>query len=349
VSASTDRPAGLRWLRRLTAATTAAGVMLLGAPVVADFADPAARLQVDRDHAGVDQTGRPGPTTGLRLVSAHPRTHRWRGHPNRRIRHYTVRHGDTALGLAVRFHAWTDELLRLNHLTLRSRLHVGEHVRIPVVVSAARRAHRSHKARAHQQRSHRQARQRQRTHHRRPTHHRAKPHPPHHRAKPHRAHHKAAHRAHRRTRHHATHHRSRWRGVHASRATVRRVVARTARRHDVGPALALAVAWHESGWQQHRVSPSGALGVMQVMPATGRWLSSTVGRRLHLRRLRDNVTAGVLLLKMLRAQVGPRGTMAGYYQGLGSVQRYGMYPSTRRYVATVSALRKRIRHGWDPA
>lgn len=310
-----DRPARLRrWLRRLTAATTAAGVMVLGAPVVIGHS-----TGVDRAHDGRPvQTGDPLRGVGLELASAHPRSHPWRGHPDRRIRHYTVHRGDTALGLAVRFHAWTDELLRLNHLTLHSRVHVGELVRIPVVVSAARRAHRH------------------RRHH---THRHATPH------RSHRSHHKA-----RPThRHVVKHHRSRWRGVHASRAQVRHVVARTARRHGLEPTLVLAIAWHESGWQQHRVSPAGALGVMQVMPATGRWLSSTIGRRLHLRRLRDNVTAGVLLLKMLRAQVGPRGTMAAYYQGLGSVRSYGRYPSTRLYVATVCALRKRLRHGWDPA
>ncbi len=332
MTASTDRPARLRrWLRRATAATTAAGVMVLGAPVLAEYADPAERAhpgrsvqQAEVDQPEVGRLGEGAVSADLRLVSAHPRRHRWRGHPDRRIRHYTVHRGDSALGLAVRFHAWTDELLRLNHLTLHSRLHVGQRVRIPVVVSAARRAHR-HRVGSHPAPRHHRTPQHQRTRH------------------PHRHPHRATHRA--------THarHRSHWRGVHASRAQVRGVVARTARRHGVGPKLALAIAWHESGWQQHRVSSAGALGVMQVMPGTGRWLSSTIGRRLHLRRLRDNVTAGVLLLKMLRAQAGLRGTMAGYYQGLGSVQRYGPYPSTRRYVASVSALRKRLRHGWDPA
>ena len=33
---------------------------------------------------------------------------------------------------------------------------------------------------------------------------------------------------------------------------------------------------------------------------------------------------------------------AGYYQGLASVQRIGMLPETRRYVANVLALRGRF-------
>ena len=53
---------------------------------------------------------------------------------------HTVRPGDTATGLAVRYHAWTDELLRLNHLGSRGTLHRGQVLRIPVVLSAVRRA-----------------------------------------------------------------------------------------------------------------------------------------------------------------------------------------------------------------
>ena len=52
---------------------------------------------------------------------------------------------------------------------------------------------------------------------------------------------------------------------------------------------------------------------------------------------------------LLREQAGPRRTIAGYYQGLSSVRKDGMYPSTRRYVASVLAIRARLRHGWDPA
>lgn len=58
----------------------------------------------------------------------------------RRIVGYTVRPGDTATELAVRFHAWTDELIRLNRLGSDAALYVGERIRIPVVVS---RTHRS--------------------------------------------------------------------------------------------------------------------------------------------------------------------------------------------------------------
>ncbi len=318
MSSTTTGPAGppgglrraRRWARRFTAGTTAGGVLLLGAPAAHEYVDPA-------DAAG-DSVQTVDAST-LTLTSGHPRKHRWRGHPGRRIRHYTVRRGDTATGLAVRFHAWTRELIELNHLSRHARLLVGERIRIPVVVAAARRAHR-HPPRTHP-----------RAHHR--TH--ARPHP--------RAHRPKAHPAGHRTRHV-------WRHADASRATVRRVVVRTARRHGVNPDLALAIAWQESGWQQRRVSSAGAVGVMQVMPSTGRWLSGQVGHRLFLRRLHHNVTAGVVLIKMLRSQVGgARWTMAGYYQGLGSVRSHGLHESTRRYLANVASIRRALARGWDPA
>ncbi len=55
---------------------------------------------------------------------------------------------------------------------------------------------------------------------------------------------------------------------------MRRVVVRIARQHGVDPHLALAVAWQESGWQQRRISSAGAIGVMQVLPGTARWMAA---------------------------------------------------------------------------
>lgn len=54
----------------------------------------------------------------------------------RRVLHYTVRPGDTATELAVRFHAWTAELVSHNHLGSSASLVVGQQLEIPVVTSA---------------------------------------------------------------------------------------------------------------------------------------------------------------------------------------------------------------------
>ena len=39
-------------------------------------------------------------------------------------------------------------------------------------------------------------------------------------------------------------------------------------KHGVNPFLVMGLAWHESGWQSSVVSSAGAVGIMQVMPAT---------------------------------------------------------------------------------
>ena len=125
-----------------------------------------------------------------------------------------------------------------------------------------------------------------------------------------------------------------------SRATVRALIARTAREQGLDPALALAVAYQESGFQQRVVSPVDAVGVMQVLPSTGRAMDGVAGRHLDLLEAQDNVLAGVLLLKSLSIATGSAGmTLAGYYQGLGSVGRQGLLPQTYAYIRNVSALR----------
>lgn len=205
--------------------------------------------------------------------------------PGRTIKHYTVKPGDTATGLAVRFTAWTDELIRINHLGPDGTLRVGQRILIPRVTARLPR-----RATA------------------------------------------------------AT-----WVHADPSRAQVRRAIERAARRHGVDPELALAVSWQESGWQMHHVSWASAIGAMQVLPGTGSWMSLYAGRPLDLTTLRDNVAAGVLLLKVLDNGTDRRRHQIGaYYQGLAAVRRDGLYPETRAYVASVLALKKRLERGWRP-
>jgi LysM repeat protein len=129
-----------------------------------------------------------------------------------------------------------------------------------------------------------------------------------------------------------------------SRAAVRDLIRRTARSVRLDPALALAVAQQESGFQQRVVSPADAIGVMQVLPSTGHWLAAEViGRPLDLLNARDNILAGVTLLSLLTRAAPLRQAVAGYYQGLASVRKHGMYADTRRYVTAVLTLRARWR------
>lgn len=131
-----------------------------------------------------------------------------------------------------------------------------------------------------------------------------------------------------------------------SRSAVRALIRSTASRYGVDPALALAVAHQESGFQQRVVSPADAIGTMQVLPATADFVGSYVAhRRLDPLRATDNVTAGVGLLSVLSKAASADKAVAGYYQGLASVQRNGMYPDTKTYVSSVLALRKSYASG----
>lgn len=130
---------------------------------------------------------------------------------------------------------------------------------------------------------------------------------------------------------------------------MRRIIVATSRRYGVGPNLALAISWQESGWDQSQVSVANAIGAMQVIPSTGEWISSVVGRELDLLRPRDNVTAGVALLDVLLDAAPLRRAVAGYYQGLAGVREHGMYDDTRIYVANVLALRSQLRRGKPPS
>ncbi|WP_433021843.1 LysM peptidoglycan-binding domain-containing protein [Kribbella sp. CA-294648] len=133
-----------------------------------------------------------------------------------------------------------------------------------------------------------------------------------------------------------------------TRGQIRSLIISTARRHGVDPELALAISWQESGWKQRVVSPANAVGAMQVIPSTGKFVSSLVGRKLDLLKPQDNVTAGVVLIGRLTAAAKLDIAVAGYYQGLGGVRRNGMYPDTVRYVKSVLRLKGQLEKGWNP-
>lgn len=130
-----------------------------------------------------------------------------------------------------------------------------------------------------------------------------------------------------------------------ARADVEALLERTARRYEWNPAFVKALAWQESGWNPATQSHAGAIGVMQVLPDTGRFVSGLVGRPLDLADPADNIEAGVAFLDYLHDLVDgdAEQILAGYYQGLASVRRNGLYADTRRYIANVLALRERFR------
>lgn len=99
------------------------------------------------------------------------------------------------------------------------------------------------------------------------------------------------------------------------------MVTAEAQRQGVDPALALSVAHAESGFDPSAVSPKGAVGPMQLMPATAKGLGVDPNDPAQ------NIRGGVSYLKQQLDQFGdPKLAVAAYNAGPGAVQRAGGIP-----------------------
>ncbi|HEY6607632.1 MAG TPA: LysM peptidoglycan-binding domain-containing protein [Candidatus Limnocylindria bacterium] len=127
----------------------------------------------------------------------------------------------------------------------------------------------------------------------------------------------------------------------SERDAVRRMIVEEAERHGVHAALALAVAWQESGWRQGVVSYAGAVGVMQLLPSTAEWVGDTMlGVPVDLHDARSNIRAGVRLIAhyLDRYEGNVDLALAAYYQGQTAADRHGVYTVSRPYVSSIRAL-----------
>ena len=111
-----------------------------------------------------------------------------------------------------------------------------------------------------------------------------------------------------------------------------------AKRHHVDPALVHAVIRVESNYNPMAVSPRGAKGLMQLVPATA--------KRFGVKNIFDpkaNVDAGVRYLKYLIDMFGGdlRLSLAAYNAGEKAVDRHSgvpPYPETQDYLRRISEI-----------
>ena len=130
----------------------------------------------------------------------------------------------------------------------------------------------------------------------------------------------------------------------SGRASIRGKLNYWAGRYGMSARLVRALAWIESGWQPNARSRVGALGVMQVMPATWLYVEEVlVGEQIPV-TTDGNIRVGVLYLRQLYREFhgNIRRALAAYNQGPRSVRRYGASREARRFAADVLALRLRI-------
>ena len=116
-------------------------------------------------------------------------------------------------------------------------------------------------------------------------------------------------------------------------------IAAASQAHGVDPLLVKALIQVESGYRPKARSPKGAVGLMQIMPATA--------REYKVRNPFDpkaNIEAGVKHLRSLLERFGRERTelaLAAYNAGPGAVERFNGVPpyrETRNYVARILAL-----------
>jgi peptidoglycan hydrolase-like protein with peptidoglycan-binding domain len=110
--------------------------------------------------------------------------------------------------------------------------------------------------------------------------------------------------------------------------------------YGVDPKLARATAWMESGFRHDVVSEAGAVGVMQLLPGTWKWVEQVLLRTTTPRTYDGNVRVGVRYLRWLLDQFNgnTRLALAGYYQGAQAVRDRGLFDDTKRYVAIILKL-----------
>lgn len=122
------------------------------------------------------------------------------------------------------------------------------------------------------------------------------------------------------------------------------LIVNTALKYDLEPSLIKAVVHVESAFDRYALSHAGAMGLMQLMPATA---ASYQLEQNHFDP-RRNLDAGVRHLKDLMARYDndKRLSLAAYNAGAGAVSKYNgvpPYEETQNYIVKVLALYKKYK------
>lgn len=115
------------------------------------------------------------------------------------------------------------------------------------------------------------------------------------------------------------------------------MIYREAKRNNLRPELVAAVVQAESRFRPTARSGAGAVGLMQLVPRTGRWMGAR-----DLTNPQQNIAAGTKYLKYLSERFDGDETqiIAAYNAGEGNVKRFGGVPpfrETRSYVDKVQS------------
>jgi len=114
-------------------------------------------------------------------------------------------------------------------------------------------------------------------------------------------------------------------------------------RFAVPPRCVRAVIQVERARDEHAISPRGAMGLMQLMPATWVELSARYDLGLDPFDPRDNILAGTAYLKEMHDRFGSGGFLAAYHAGPARYEQHlatdkPLPSETIAYVAAVTSL-----------
>jgi len=124
------------------------------------------------------------------------------------------------------------------------------------------------------------------------------------------------------------------------------LIRQHASRQGVRADLVRAVIQVESAFNPRAVSPKGAMGLMQLMPATAKELGV-----IDPFNPAENIRAGVIYLRQLldRYNDNEQLALAAYNAGPAAVAKYGEkvppYKETRNYVQKITGIQGNLRNG----
>jgi soluble lytic murein transglycosylase len=97
-----------------------------------------------------------------------------------------------------------------------------------------------------------------------------------------------------------------------------------AREYEIDPSLVAAVVRVESNFRPRAVSPKGAVGLMQIMPATAEYIAGKMGlTKYDLNKPADNIKIGTFYLRYLFNRFGDtRTVLFAYNAGEGNVAKW---------------------------
>ena len=132
-------------------------------------------------------------------------------------------------------------------------------------------------------------------------------------------------------------------------------VARFAEDFDIDPALVYAIIKVESNFKKDAVSSAGAIGLMQIIPSTAKWIAGELGENFDKENLFDpetNIKYGCFYLNYLYSKFEKMSAVLCAYNAGESVAIFWVdesgeidedkitYPETKNYLKKVQSYYK---------